>query len=409
MNRFIKYFFVVALFFASVMISSGTAQAVAISCSNSDFTFDPGPDGVFNFLIENNTVSAPTERIILNINNVTVDGQPINPAGDNQYRLLVSRGTPHATFVNIPNSQINNGSIQNVDITDAIIGIVDRNNTASSQRFTVTIHRGNETNTGLCIASNINVLLSGPQVTACQNETVRFVRLVDGQELPGTAIYSDDRIRAYVDPSLTSGFVLGNWNFVAERNDRVISRTLFETISNGNGMVSRGGPFTRDIGPLPAGTYTVVVMGVLDDTRYCSINNSSFQILPRDPTSTDATFRLCSQIPSSVPDRDAKMTACITCADQNGVWTAVGCIQTDAQSIVKSVMRLGLGLAGGIALIMILGAGFLYSTSQGDVKRTGEARDMMTSAIIGLLFIIFSVTILQFVGVSILQIPGFGG
>jgi hypothetical protein len=76
--------------------------------------------------------------------------------------------------------------------------------------------------------------------------------------------------------------------------------------------------------------------------------------------------------------------------------------------MVQTLMTLGLSLAGGAAILMILGAAFTLATSQGEPKRTGEAKDMLTSAIIGLLFIIFSVTILQFIGQGILQIPGFG-
>ena len=42
------------------------------------------------------------------------------------------------------------------------------------------------------------------------------------------------------------------------------------------------------------------------------------------------------------------------------------------------------------------------------IKGIKEAKEMITSAIVGSLFIIFSITILQFIGVSILHIPGFG-
>jgi len=67
-----------------------------------------------------------------------------------------------------------------------------------------------------------------------------------------------------------------------------------------------------------------------------------------------------------------------------------------------------LGLSGGVVLLSILAGAFMLITSAGEPKQVQEAQEMITAAIIGLLFIIFSILILQFVGVSILHIPGFG-
>ena len=71
-------------------------------------------------------------------------------------------------------------------------------------------------------------------------------------------------------------------------------------------------------------------------------------------------------------------------------------------------MEIGIIFAGAVVLIMILAGSFMLSTSQGDPKKVQEAKEMITSAIIGLLFVIFSITLLQFIGVSIIKIPGFG-
>ncbi len=65
-------------------------------------------------------------------------------------------------------------------------------------------------------------------------------------------------------------------------------------------------------------------------------------------------------------------------------------------------------IGGGVALIIILAGGFQLTISQGDPKKTSEAKELITSALIGLVFIIFSVAILQLIGVQILQIPEFG-
>ena len=76
---------------------------------------------------------------------------------------------------------------------------------------------------------------------------------------------------------------------------------------------------------------------------------------------------------------------------------------------MSALIQIGLSAAGGIALLVILAAGFMLTTSQGEPKRAGEAKEMITAAVIGILFIIFSVTILQFIGYNVLKIPGFGG
>ncbi len=115
-------------------------------------------------------------------------------------------------------------------------------------------------------------------------------------------------------------------------------------------------------------------------------------------------WKLCLQIPNDQEKRDR----CINCLTDSGVWTAIGCIPTSPQEIIKTIVTIGMSLAGVVVLILILISAFTLSTSQGDPNKTKEAKEMLTSAIVGLLFIIFSVTILQFIGVSILNIPGFG-
>ena len=139
--------------------------------------------------------------------------------------------------------------------------------------------------------------------------------------------------------------------------------------------------------------------------------------IEEEPNAGDiGDFNLCKQIPGEPGEVDCDTASpstpkgkCCDCTNnQNGIWTAVGCIRHDGGSIVQSFIKIGLSVAGGSAVIMILIAGLMFTVSRGDPKRTGEAKDMLTSAVIGLLFIIFSITILEFIGVSILRIPGFG-
>lgn len=111
-----------------------------------------------------------------------------------------------------------------------------------------------------------------------------------------------------------------------------------------------------------------------------------------------------SPIPTSNPeyvDPDFTTRKCIE------VQTGIGNISTEPQGLIRSIFGIVLGLAGGIALIMIMISGYRFMVSQGNPEALAEARGYLISAIVGLLFIILSFVILQIIGVDILKIPGF--
>lgn len=100
--------------------------------------------------------------------------------------------------------------------------------------------------------------------------------------------------------------------------------------------------------------------------------------------------------------------SCVNCA-QKGVWTSIGCIQNDLNSFIgETVFGFGIGLAGGFSLLCIIYAAFMMQSSQGNPEKLKKAQEMITSCIMGLMLIIFSVFILRLIGVNILKIPGFG-
>jgi len=68
---------------------------------------------------------------------------------------------------------------------------------------------------------------------------------------------------------------------------------------------------------------------------------------------------------------------------------------------------MGIGLAGLIALLCIIYAAFMIQISSGNPERIKKAQELLTSCIMGLMLIIFSVFILRLIGVDILKIPGF--
>ena len=91
-----------------------------------------------------------------------------------------------------------------------------------------------------------------------------------------------------------------------------------------------------------------------------------------------------------------------------GAYTALGCIPTDAGGFVGFILGPLMGIAGGIAFLLILGGGFSILFSKGDAEAIQAGRERITAAVLGLLVILFSILILRVIGVDILRLPGFG-
>lgn len=94
-------------------------------------------------------------------------------------------------------------------------------------------------------------------------------------------------------------------------------------------------------------------------------------------------------------------------ANNNGIMTAIGCVETSPDAFIRKFFSIALGIAGGIAFLMILLGGLQIQMSTGDPKKLQQGREMIEGAIIGLLMIIFSIFILRVIGINILGIPGF--
>jgi hypothetical protein len=101
--------------------------------------------------------------------------------------------------------------------------------------------------------------------------------------------------------------------------------------------------------------------------------------------------------------------ACIKCAvNDGGFYSGLGCVPGDLAGFISNfVLRIGIGIAGFISLMCIIYSSFLLQVSRGQPEMITKAREQITSCIIGLIMIIFSVFILRLIGVDILRIPGF--
>lgn len=104
-----------------------------------------------------------------------------------------------------------------------------------------------------------------------------------------------------------------------------------------------------------------------------------------------------------------ELRSCLSCSSQNGMLTGMGCIPLDLNTFITSfILTTGIGIGGGFALLCIIYAAFMMQSSQGNPEKLKKAQEMITSCIMGLMLIIFSVLIMKIIGVNILRIPGFG-
>lgn len=99
----------------------------------------------------------------------------------------------------------------------------------------------------------------------------------------------------------------------------------------------------------------------------------------------------------------------ITCGGGTGINTAIGCIPIgDTNAFIGFILRWAIGIGGGIAFLLILYAGFMIMSSSGNPERLKAGQELMTSAIAGIIMLIFSVFILRVIGVDILGLGQFG-
>ena len=89
------------------------------------------------------------------------------------------------------------------------------------------------------------------------------------------------------------------------------------------------------------------------------------------------------------------------------VTTALGKINVMPEQFVGSLFKIFLSAASVSGFMIFLYAGYKILTSGGNKEKVGEAREQIKAVILGILFIVISLVILETLGVDILKIPGF--
>ncbi|NTU46218.1 hypothetical protein HGA88_01185 [Candidatus Roizmanbacteria bacterium] len=122
---------------------------------------------------------------------------------------------------------------------------------------------------------------------------------------------------------------------------------------------------------------------------------------------------LCTPIKNN-----SERNECLTCVgalggsnsaqNSGGIWTAVGCVDFQLSGFIeKNLLGMGIGFGGAVASLCIIYAAFTMQTSRANPEKIKKAQEVLTSCIIGLLLIIFSIFILRLIGYDILMLPGF--
>lgn len=99
-------------------------------------------------------------------------------------------------------------------------------------------------------------------------------------------------------------------------------------------------------------------------------------------------------------------------------YTMLGCIKTDlgsferegaAVSVVQILLQIVFSAVGGIAFLSLLYGTFIIMTSQDNPERLNYGKRIVYGAIIGVIFSLSSVFIINLLASGVLKIPGFGG
>lgn len=114
----------------------------------------------------------------------------------------------------------------------------------------------------------------------------------------------------------------------------------------------------------------------------------------------------CTTRGSDWINRNALNPSCLR-NGQAGINTSVGCIPVvSPTSFLTFILPWAIGVAGGTSFILMVVAAFIVMTSAGDPQKAKAGKELLGAAITGLLMIIFSVYLLDVIGIRILKISG---
>lgn len=252
--------------------------------------------------------------------------------------------------------------------------------------------------------NNYAVVLSGPGLLK-KNEC-------DHLDTPKTTMTFNyplmrGEVQHYVDADsqslLDSGYTLpGKYVFriTEQTNEGDANRITEDVLRRGDNDCNSGG-FTY-------ATVTCTVSADPDPKKHKACGDPVF-----DPDKKDAK-QLLDLLNKIAGNSDAPFLPCkegekgvINPLDCQEIDTAIGSIKLDPIGFITRIFQIVLAIAGVGALFLIIYSGYRMLLSRGNKEMIQGARETITAAIIGLLFIIFSLVILSVITGNILKLPGF--
>ncbi|OGY08128.1 MAG: hypothetical protein A2782_03900 [Candidatus Blackburnbacteria bacterium RIFCSPHIGHO2_01_FULL_43_15b] len=203
-------------------------------------------------------------------------------------------------------------------------------------------------------------------------------------------------------------FVFSNFS---QLTDIAVARFgLFSEISPDKGQIISGGQkgdtYEATAGNFQSdGQYTIVVKARrTDDISAEVLCSREFSVGKTRGDQSTFTYKPGEESP---PTSAFEPTWCDS--SKTSLQTALGCIPIrDTNQFVGWFLKWALGIAGGVAFLLIIFAGFQIMSSTGNPDKIQGGKELLNAAISGLILIIFSVFLLKLIGVDILGLPGFG-
>ncbi len=205
-----------------------------------------------------------------------------------------------------------------------------------------------------------------------------------------------------------------NQTFRADLVTQTENKHLPERIQSG-----ASGNVTISIGKQVVGKYSYNVYKDVDNSLVCT---GSFEVKTPEDAAAARTKNLLAK--KECTGEAPKDTVCF-----NGEWvaaskaagdfescgsvagganarirTAIGCVPINLNSFINALLAWTAGIAGGLAFLLMIFGSLQMITSQGNAEQLKKGREQFIAAISGLLFIIFSITLLQIIGADILGI-----